>query len=145
MSLLQQKQKRGSSDPECWAKQIVVCLFMDLLPRQHFNINPTSGLLEFNIAPDFEAPVDIGSDNVYTVEVTASDVDGRTDSQVLSITVDDMAVSIAGQQTNAFSGSSVTLSHETSGDNRFMLVTVAMANHGNAIVNRMSITIKYGS
>ncbi len=104
----------------------------------NFNINPTSGLLEFNIAPDFEAPVDIGSDNVYTVEVTASDVDGRTDSQVLSITVDDMAVSIAGQQTNAFSGSSVTLSHETSGDNRFMLVTVAMANHGNAIVNNLT-------
>jgi len=103
-----------------------------------FTINPLSGLLEFNTAPDFEAPTDIGLDNVYTVEVTASDAGGRTDTQVLNVTVDDAAVSIAGQQTMEFSGSSVTLSHETTGEDRLMLVTVALANQGDAVVNNLS-------
>jgi hypothetical protein len=103
-----------------------------------FTINPVSGLVEFNTAPDFESPADVGADNVYAVAITASDADGRTDTQILNITIDDLAVSIAGQQTNAFSGSSVTLSHETSGENRLMLVTVAMANHGDAVVNDLS-------
>ncbi len=103
-----------------------------------FTINPLSGLLEFNTAPDFEAPTDIGMDNIYTVEVTASDTEGRTDTQVVNVTVDDVAVSIAGQQTMEFSGSSVTLSHETTGEDRLMLVTIGVANHGDAVVSNVS-------
>lgn len=103
-----------------------------------FTIDPLSGLLEFNTPPNFEAPTDVGLNNTYTVEVTASDAGGRTDTQIVNVTVDDVAVSIAGQQTSVFNGSSVTLSHETAGEDRLMVVTVAIANQGDAVVNTIS-------
>ena len=57
-----------------------------------FNINPTTGVLTFNPAPDFENPADMGADNVYQVTVTATDSIGATDSQDLSVTVTDVLV-----------------------------------------------------
>ena len=104
----------------------------------NFTIDSVSGLLAFNNMPDFENPIDTGNDNLYTVEVTADDGNGRTDSQILNITIDDMEVSNGGQQTSEFSGTNITLNHETSGENRLMLVTVAMANHATATVNSMT-------
>ncbi|MFK7875678.1 MAG: Ig-like domain-containing protein, partial [Paracoccaceae bacterium] len=38
-----------------------------------FSIDPASGLLRFNAAPDFESPSDNGGNNVYDIVVTASD------------------------------------------------------------------------
>ncbi|MHB0969746.1 MAG: cadherin domain-containing protein [Thermoanaerobaculia bacterium] len=38
-----------------------------------FSINPTTGALTFNAAPDFEAPADAGGNNIYDVDVTATD------------------------------------------------------------------------
>ena len=38
-----------------------------------FTINPTTGALTFNATPDFEAPTDSGSNNVYDVTVSVSD------------------------------------------------------------------------
>ncbi|MDE0866601.1 MAG: DUF4347 domain-containing protein, partial [Rubripirellula sp.] len=99
-----------------------------------FTIDPVTGFLAFITAPDFETPTDVGGDNLYVVEVQASDGSGRTDSQLLSISVEDMHVSIAGQQTQAFVGSSATIGHDTAGDDRLMLVTVSMANHGSTVV-----------
>ena len=53
-----------------------------------FDLNATSGLLTFKTAPDFEAPQDVGINNVYDVIVKASD-DGTigSDTQALAITV----------------------------------------------------------
>ena len=51
-----------------------------------FAINPSSGALTFISAPNFEAPGDIGADNVYEVVVAASD-GSLTDSQSLTVTV----------------------------------------------------------
>ena len=54
-----------------------------------FDIDPTTGVLTFNAAPDFEAPTDVAGDNVYDVEVTATD-DGdpnKTDVQSIAVTV----------------------------------------------------------
>ncbi|WP_343344128.1 hypothetical protein WJT74_09525 [Sphingomicrobium sp. XHP0239] len=54
-----------------------------------FAINTATGIVTFNSAPDFENPVDAGGDNVYDIEVTASD--GRNSSaQDLAITVTDV-------------------------------------------------------
>ena len=103
-----------------------------------FTIDPNTGLLEFLVAPDYETPVDVGTDNVYQVEVQASDGNGRTDSQMLNVAIDDLRVSIAGQMTHSFSGSNVTVGHDSSGDDRLMLVTVAMANSGSTVVNGVS-------
>ncbi|MBI5672418.1 MAG: DUF4347 domain-containing protein [Nitrospirae bacterium] len=52
-----------------------------------FTINPSTGALRFNSAPNFERPTDTDSNNVYQVVVQASDGRGGTDSQVLSIRV----------------------------------------------------------
>src|SRR5436853_227882 len=38
-----------------------------------FNINSSTGVLTFASAPDFEVPTDVGLDNVYNVQVRASD------------------------------------------------------------------------
>jgi len=52
-----------------------------------FNINPTTGVLTFASAPNFEAPVDVGADNDYDVTVRVSDGFGGSDTQALTITV----------------------------------------------------------
>lgn len=52
----------------------------------HFVVNPTTGALSFVAAPNFEAPADAGSDNVYDVQVTVSD-GTLTDTQSLAVSV----------------------------------------------------------
>ena len=57
-----------------------------------FTITP-EGVLMFDTAPDYENPVDMGSDNMYEVTITATD-DGTpemTATQTLTITVTDVA------------------------------------------------------
>ena len=51
-----------------------------------FNIAGSTGVLTFVTAPDFENPADIGADNVYNLEVIASDGSNNT-SQQLTITI----------------------------------------------------------
>ena len=52
-----------------------------------FSIDTNSGVLTFLAAPDFDAPADIGTDNVYDIEVTADDGNGGTDVQTIAVTV----------------------------------------------------------
>lgn len=47
----------------------------------------SEGVLKFLTAPDFENPTDANGDNVYLVQVTASDGAGSTTVQNLSVTV----------------------------------------------------------
>ncbi len=54
-----------------------------------FSINATTGDLTFNTAPDFENPTDVGTDNVYEVQVTADDGNLGLDTQAISVTVTD--------------------------------------------------------
>ncbi|MGP1385734.1 MAG: DUF4347 domain-containing protein, partial [Thainema sp.] len=54
-----------------------------------FSIDPTTGELSFVNSPNFEAPTDANTDNVYLVEVVADDGVGGTSTQSLSITVTD--------------------------------------------------------
>ncbi|MFT5324549.1 MAG: hypothetical protein ACI8P0_002411, partial [Planctomycetaceae bacterium] len=51
-----------------------------------FSINGTTGDLTFAVAPDFETPTDVGTDNVYDVIVEVSD-GTFTDSQSIAVTV----------------------------------------------------------
>ncbi|OYX97403.1 MAG: hypothetical protein B7Y80_19850 [Hyphomicrobium sp. 32-62-53] len=70
-----------------------------------FNINSASGLLTFKIAPDFEAPTDLGQaigDNVYEVTVSASDSIAAPISQDVTVTVTDVEEATA--TTSIFSG-----------------------------------------
>jgi hypothetical protein len=52
-----------------------------------FSIVPSTGVLTFKAAPNFEAPADAGADNVYDVKVTVTDPGGLTDGQDIAVTV----------------------------------------------------------
>jgi VCBS repeat-containing protein len=49
-----------------------------------------SGNLSFDSAPDFEAPTDTDSNNVYLVEVQAEDGSGNVSTQTVTVTVTDV-------------------------------------------------------
>ena len=63
-----------------------------------FTINATTGALSFVTAPVFSTPTDTGTDNVYNVQVTATDNGALTDVQ-------DIAVTITGNSSSANSPS----------------------------------------
>ena len=52
-----------------------------------FSINGTTGDLTFSTAPDYENPTDADTNNVYVVQVTASDGAGRSVNQTINVTV----------------------------------------------------------
>jgi hypothetical protein len=52
-----------------------------------FTINASTGVLSFVTAPDYEAPTDVGGNNVYDVTVQVSDGTGGTGSQSIAVTV----------------------------------------------------------
>lgn len=54
--------------------------------QARFTINSSSGALAFAVAPDYEAPTDVNSDNAYIVTVTATNSAG-TDSQTITVAV----------------------------------------------------------
>ena len=58
--------------------------------RAEFSINAISGDLTFNAAPNYESPTDSDTNNVYLVEVTADDGYGKTDVQLVSVSVTDV-------------------------------------------------------
>ena len=55
-----------------------------------FTIGAESGELMFRAAPDFENPTDAGADNVYVVEVGATDSDTLSDTLLVLVTVTDV-------------------------------------------------------
>jgi len=68
------------------------------MPAQTITYSITGGLdsakfqiggnqLEFIAAPDYEAPADSDTDNVYEVQVTADDGNGGTTDQLISVTI----------------------------------------------------------
>jgi hypothetical protein len=52
-----------------------------------FVINSVTGQITFAVAPDFEAPTDVGANNVYDVIVQVSDGHGFIDTQAIAVTV----------------------------------------------------------
>jgi hypothetical protein len=55
-----------------------------------FAIDPDTGVMTFQAAPDFENPADADENNVYEVSVTVTDATTLSDSQALLITVADV-------------------------------------------------------
>ena len=54
-----------------------------------FAIEPATGILTFQTAPDFEVPGDFDADNIYVVEVQVSDGNGGSDNRILTVQVTD--------------------------------------------------------
>ncbi len=55
-----------------------------------FSIDATTGVISFVEAPDYEAPQDDNNDNVYDIQVSATDLAGNNATQNISITVTDI-------------------------------------------------------
>jgi len=55
-----------------------------------FSLNSSTGALTFISAPNFEAPADADLDGDYEVQITASDGNGGSDQQLVSVTVRDI-------------------------------------------------------
>ena len=57
---------------------------------EHFAIDATSGVIEFNVAPDHEQPTDSGFDNVYNLSIAAEDPLGNQAQQSLTVSINDL-------------------------------------------------------
>jgi len=55
-----------------------------------FTIDPTSGVLKFQVAPDFEASLDSDNDNTYQLTVQVADDNNETDTQAIVVNVTDV-------------------------------------------------------
>ena len=55
-----------------------------------FNINNSTGAVTFAAAPNFEVAADAGADNVYNINVTATDALSHAATQAVAITVTDV-------------------------------------------------------
>lgn len=66
-----------------------------------FNINATTGVLTFKTAPDYEKPGDNNADNIYEVQVKATDAGGASSTKDMQITVKDVSENLPPQITSA--------------------------------------------
>ena len=58
-----------------------------------FNITRSetnTAIIKFNLSPDFEAPADVGANNVYEITLTATDTAANAGTQSITITVTDV-------------------------------------------------------
>ena len=85
--------------------------------RGLFDINPATGVVTFKSAPDFEAPGDKGTNNVYDITVIATD--GGLDSlaQAVTITVSDVneAPSITSVSEASFAENAIGIAYTAIG------------------------------
>ena len=62
--------------------------------QARFTINTATGALNFTAPPDFEAATDANGDNVYVVQVQVMDSQGASTTQMIQVTVTDVAESV---------------------------------------------------
>ena len=68
-----------------------------------FNINATTGVVTFKSAPDYQAPADAGANNVYDVNVTASDgTNSATKAVAITVTDVNQAPTVTSAATASF-------------------------------------------
>ena len=81
-----------------------------------FNIarsETNTAIIKFNVSPDFEAPADVGSNNVYEITLTATDTAANAGTQSITITVTDV-VDTSSFNSLALAGSATTATYRTS-------------------------------
>ena len=80
-----------------------------------FNISRSetnTAIIKFNVSPDFEAPTDVGGNNVYEITLTATDTANNAGTQSITITVTDV-VDTSAFNSLALAGSATTASYRT--------------------------------
>jgi hypothetical protein len=80
----------SATDPD--AGDILTYSIIGGADQSDFSIGSSSGILTFNSAPDYESPTDANTDGTYevTVQVTDDDASPLTDTQAISVIVDDV-------------------------------------------------------
>jgi hypothetical protein len=71
-----------------------------------------TAIIKFNVSPDFEAPADVGGNNVYEITLTATDAASNAGTQSITITVTDV-VDTSSFNSLALAGSATTASFRT--------------------------------
>ena len=91
-----------------------------------FSINSSTGVLQFAVTPDFEAPADSDTNNTYVVVITVSD-GGLSDTQELTITITNVnensnigAPTVSGTINKGIS-TTVTVTSDVAGKVRFFV------------------------
>ena len=77
-----------------------------------FNIGATTGAVRFNTSPNFEAPGDMGGNNVYDITVTASDGLLRSTARAVAISVTDV---VGATQNGTAERDVLTVANENAG------------------------------
>ncbi len=80
-----------------------------------FNITRSetnTAIIKFNVSPDFEAPADVGGNNVYEITLTATDAANNAGTQSITITVTDV-VDTSSFNSLALAGSATTATFRT--------------------------------
>jgi serralysin len=80
-----------------------------------FNISRSetnTAIIKFNVSPDFEAPADVGGNNVYELTLTATDAAANAGTQSITITVTDV-VDTSSFNSLALAGSATTATFRT--------------------------------
>ena len=60
------------------------------MDQNKFSLAPTTGVLTFRAAPDFETPTDSDHNNTYIVQVQADDGNGGVTLQTITVTITDV-------------------------------------------------------
>jgi hypothetical protein len=82
-----------------------------------FTINATTGALAFLAAPDFENPADGNGDNVYSLIVRATDLEGLFGQKAIAVTVTDVADKSVPPDIHDFAVGAVTVADTLAGLN----------------------------
>ncbi len=80
-----------------------------------FNIarsETNTAIIKFNVSPDFEAPADVGGNNVYEITLTATDAAANAGTQSITITVTDV-VDTSGFNSLTLAGSVTTATYRS--------------------------------
>jgi hypothetical protein len=80
-----------------------------------FNIarsETNTAIIKFNVSPDFEAPADVGGNNVYELTLTATDAAANAGTQSITITVTNV-VDTSSFNSLALAGSTTTATFRT--------------------------------
>lgn len=59
-------------------------------------IDSNTGVLTFKVAPDFEIPTDSDENNSYIVEILATDTSNNASSQIITVTITDINLTLLG-------------------------------------------------
>ena len=104
--------------------------------QRFFNIDPVTGTLSFDTAPDFEIASDDDGDNVYEVDIQAIDGNGGSSVQRVYVTVQDVGLTQSFGDGYAVAG--LTVNVDGTNDDDSLTFGTNAADSGSLTIDLMS-------